>query len=291
MTLRAFTSISNAFRDNARLTVILIAGALVATASAAAVGYSVWQVRYHLAVSRLVFNRNWALLDELTHDLHASDDTLHEAAPAADAPSANAPYIVVSIADRRMWYKMGNETLYSTRVAVGSGKTLVKQNGRDEYRFDTPRGRLVVQSKDVDPPWVPPDWHFVEIARKRKLKLVKLKKGDSIPAGDSSFITVAGSDVVRKMPDGTIVPFETSEGHEIVVGKELIVPPFGTNQRKYRGVLGSHRLNLGDGYALHGTNEPASVGKAVSHGCVRLRNEDIDYLYGLVPVGTAVYIY
>jgi lipoprotein-anchoring transpeptidase ErfK/SrfK len=93
------------------------------------------------------------------------------------------------------------------------------------------------------------------------------------------------------MPDGTIVPFETSEGHEIVVGKELIVPPFGTNQRKYRGVLGSHRLNLGDGYALHGTNEPASVGKAVSHGCVRLRNEDIDYLYGLVPVGTAVYIY
>lgn len=291
MTLRAFTSISNAFRDNARLTVILIAGALVASASAAAVGYSVWQVRYHLAVSRLVFNRNWALLDELTHDLHASDDTLHEAAPAADAPSANAPYIVVSIADRRMWYKMGNETLYSTRVAVGSGKTLVKQNGRDEYRFDTPRGRLVVQSKDVDPPWVPPDWHFVEIARKRKLKLVKLKKGDSIPAGDSSFITVAGSDVVRKMPDGTIVPFETSEGHEIVVGKELIVPPFGTNQRKYRGVLGSHRLNLGDGYALHGTNEPASVGKAVSHGCVRLRNEDIDYLYGLVPVGTAVYIY
>jgi|SRR6185437_15776706 lipoprotein-anchoring transpeptidase ErfK/SrfK len=291
MTLRAFTSISNAFRDNARLTVILIAGALVATASAAAVGYSVWQVRYHLAVSRLVFNRNWALLDELTHDLHASDDTLHEAAPAEDAPSANAPYIVVSIADRRMWYKMGNETLYSTRVAVGSGKTLVKQNGRDEYRFDTPRGRLVVQSKDVDPPWVPPDWHFVEIARKRKLKLVKLKKGDSIPAGDSSFITVAGSDVVRKMPDGTIVPFETSEGHEIVVGKELIVPPFGTNQRKYRGVLGSHRLNLGDGYALHGTNEPASVGKAVSHGCVRLRNEDIDYLYGLVPVGTAVYIY
>lgn len=291
MTLRAFTPLARAFRDNARLTVILIAGAVVALASAAAVGYSVWQTRYHLAVNRMVYNRNWALLGQLTHEADSSGDSLRTPAATADAPSASAPYIVVSIADRRMWYKVGNETLYSTRVAVGSGKTLVKQNGRDEYRFDTPRGRLVVQSKDVDPPWVPPDWHFVEIAKKRKLKLVKLKKGDTIPAGDSSVITVAGNDVVRKMPDGTVVPFETSEGHEIVVGKELIVPPFGRNQRKYRGVLGSHRLNLGDGYALHGTNEPASVGKAVSHGCVRLRNEDIDYLYGLVPVGTAVYIY
>ncbi|MGH7632772.1 MAG: L,D-transpeptidase family protein, partial [Gemmatimonadaceae bacterium] len=171
MTPRVFTSLSSAFRDNARLTAVLIAGALVALASAAAVGYSVWQVRYHLAVNRMVFNRNWALLDQFTHDMHASGDSLPAPVAAADAPSANAPYIVVSIADRRMWYKVGNETLYSTRVAVGSGKTLVKQNGRDEYRFDTPRGRLVVQSKDVDPPWVPPDWHFVEIARKRKLKL------------------------------------------------------------------------------------------------------------------------
>ena len=40
-----------------------------------------------------------------------------------------------------------------------------------------------------------------------------------------------------------------------------------------------------------GTNQPASVGRAVSHGCVRLRNEDIAKLYAMVPVGTPVYIY
>ena len=57
------------------------------------------------------------------------------------------------------------------------------------------------------------------------------------------------------------------------------------------GGLGTHRLNLGNGYALHGTNQPASVGRAVSHGCVRLRNEDIAKLYAMVPVGTPVYIY
>jgi lipoprotein-anchoring transpeptidase ErfK/SrfK len=33
------------------------------------------------------------------------------------------------------------------------------------------------------------------------------------------------------------------------------------------------------------------VGQAVSHGCVRLRNEDIAQLYTMVPVGTPVYIY
>ena len=77
----------------------------------------------------------------------------------------------------------------------------------------------------------------------------------------------------------------------IVVNGNIVVPPYGTNQRRYEGVLGTHRLNLGDGYALHGTNVPESIGQSVSHGCVRLRNEDIETLYRMVPVGTPVYIY
>ena len=71
----------------------------------------------------------------------------------------------------------------------------------------------------------------------------------------------------------------------------IIVPPYGTNQRKYLGVLGTHRLKLGDGYALHGTDQPQSIGKSVSHGCIRLRNEDIETLFQMVPVGTVVYVY
>ena len=42
---------------------------------------------------------------------------------------------------------------------------------------------------------------------------------------------------------------------------------------------------------MHGTNQPDTVGRAVSHGCVRLRNEDIAKLYAMVEVGTPVYIY
>ena len=36
---------------------------------------------------------------------------------------------------------------------------------------------------------------------------------------------------------------------------------------------------------------PESIGQSVSHGCVRMRNEDIERLYPMVAVGTPVYIY
>jgi hypothetical protein len=47
-------------------------------------------------------------------------------------------------------------------------------------KFETPRGRLVVQGKEEDPSWVPPDWHFVGQAKKRGLGIVQLNRG---PAG------------------------------------------------------------------------------------------------------------
>jgi len=68
-------------------------------------------------------------------------------------------------------------------------------------------------------------------------------------------------------------------------------PSSSSSSRRYEGVLGTHRLNMGNGYAIHGTNQPRTVGHAVSHGCVRMRNEDIAKLYTMVPAGTPVYIY
>lgn len=43
-------------------------------------------------------------------------------------------------------------------------------------------------------------------------------------------------------------------------------------------------------FRLHGTNEPWTIGQAVSSGCIRLTNEDIVDLYSRAPVGTAVTI-
>lgn len=51
------------------------------------------------------------------------------------------------------------------------------------------------------------------------------------------------------------------------------------------------RLAAGDGtYMIHGTNNPIAVGLAVTHGCIRMYPEDIEALFAMVPVGTAVRI-
>jgi hypothetical protein len=249
------------------------------------------EARYRRDVSRMVFNDNLELLRQIQAATGQVDDTLSRILAESPNIRTDQRFIVVSIEERRLWYKQGDSTLFTTGVATGSGRTLVKEGGGDVWKFETPRGRLVVISKDSMPMWVPPDWHFVEQARKRGLGLVRLNRGEAIRASDGSVITTAGSDLVRRFSDGRQVPLEASDGREIAVGGNLIIPPFGTNQRKYKGVLGTRRLNLGDGYALHGTNRPETIGQAVSHGCVRLRNADIEWLYDNVTVGTPVYIY
>jgi hypothetical protein len=268
-----------------------LTGFAAATAASALLLTKTADLRYQRDVNRMVFNDNLGVLDEVKAKLGMTGDTLKQLLSESPAVAPNQPYLVVSIAERELWYKQGNETLFHTQVATGSGKTLVSTTAGKQWKFETPRGRLRVQAKEVDPAWVPPDWHFQEQAMKRGLGVVRMERGTVIPTSDGGAVMVRGADVVRRSRNGSMVPLEANDGREIVVGGNIIVPPYGTNQRRYLGVLGTRRLVLGDGYALHGTNKPESIGQAVSHGCVRLRNEDIEKLYDMVPVGTPVYIY
>jgi lipoprotein-anchoring transpeptidase ErfK/SrfK len=53
--------------------------------------------------------------------------------------------------------------------------------------------------------------------------------------------------------------------------------------------LGTRWMGLGyKGYGIHGTNVPSSIGKAASHGCIRMRQHDVEELFALVDVGTTV---
>jgi L,D-transpeptidase ErfK/SrfK len=62
-----------------------------------------------------------------------------------------------------------------------------------------------------------------------------------------------------------------------------VVPPGPDNP------LGEYRLRLSEGlYAIHGTNNPWSIGRQSTNGCIRLYPEDLEILYPLVPVGTPV---
>ena len=56
--------------------------------------------------------------------------------------------------------------------------------------------------------------------------------------------------------------------------------------------LGPRWIGFGvKGYGIHGTSEPRSIGKAASHGCIRLNNRDIVQLFAMVSVGDTVEIH
>ena len=248
------------------------------------------QARRDRDLTQAVYNENADILATVREQAATTGDSLNQVLAASPDSLGDQPYIVISIAENQLWYKRGATVLFHTRVATGTGKFLERAGG-SRWKFETPRGRLVVIRKDIDPAWVPPDWHYVEMARKLGKRLRRLDRGQSIPMPGGGVLTVSGNDVVTRYADGREVPFEVREGKEIIVGRDLYIPPLNSNQRRYVGTLGVNRLYLGDGYGIHGTDEPTSIGRGASHGCVRVRNEDIETLFRIVPVGTPVYIY
>jgi hypothetical protein len=281
--------LSSIFSYGGRTVWGLILGFVAAAALSVMLLTRTAELRYQRDVNRMVYNDNLGVLNEVKASLGLTGDSLKALLSASPAEAANTPYLVISMADHMLWFKHGKEVLFQAPVATGSGKELVA--GGLQWRFETPRGRLVVQAKEEDPAWVPPDWHFLELANKRGLGVVRLASGQAISVGDG-VITTRGGEVVRRYGDGRTVSLGGgTEGREIIAGGNVIIPPYGTTARRYLGVLGTRRLKMGDGYAIHGTNKPETIGRSVSHGCVRMRNEDIERLYPMVPVGTPVYIY
>lgn len=59
-----------------------------------------------------------------------------------------------------------------------------------------------------------------------------------------------------------------------------------------RNPMGARVIGLGPGgeYAIHGTNDPSSIGRSVSFGCIRMHNQDVIDLYARVRIGTPVVV-
>jgi lipoprotein-anchoring transpeptidase ErfK/SrfK len=74
------------------------------------------------------------------------------------------------------------------------------------------------------------------------------------------------------------------------VEKGRAVPAPDSPKRYFPGEMGMYALYLGDGLAIHGTRNQSSVGRAVSHGCMRLSKNGIATVYPLVKVGSRVII-
>ena len=69
------------------------------------------------------------------------------------------------------------------------------------------------------------------------------------------------------------------------------VPPPDSPKRLIHGHLGKYALNLGEGILIHGTDDADSIGKYVSHGCIRVPDSMLETLWKNVKVGTDVYVY
>jgi lipoprotein-anchoring transpeptidase ErfK/SrfK len=71
----------------------------------------------------------------------------------------------------------------------------------------------------------------------------------------------------------------------------LPVPPPDSPERYEYGVLGEYALAFGNGYLVHGTLYQRFLGMPVTHGCIRLGDEDLRKVYQSLNLGSRIYIY
>jgi L,D-transpeptidase ErfK/SrfK len=67
--------------------------------------------------------------------------------------------------------------------------------------------------------------------------------------------------------------------------------PRSLAERRDEDTLGDYALYFGNGYMIHGTLYQRYLGKSITHGCIRLGDEDLERVFHLCPVGTPIYIY
>jgi lipoprotein-anchoring transpeptidase ErfK/SrfK len=118
----------------------------------------------------------------------------------------------------------------------------------------------------------------------RLFKRLRLVKTYPIAVGQAGLETPAG---IRHVLDKQVNPtwhVPNSPWAGSLAGQ--VIPPSDP-----RDPLKARLLDLGDGFAIHGTAEDWSIGTAASHGCIRMHVSDVIDLYPRVPVGTPVLIH
>lgn len=131
-----------------------------------------------------------------------------------------------------------------------------------------------------------------------------LKKGENILR---EAVVSTGSGSTLKDPSGKREwVFDTPRGEHSVRSKiknpDWVKPdwafieegeniPSDYRKRVESGVLGDYALAIGNGYLIHGTLYSRMLGRNVSHGCVRVGGDDLEFVYNNAPIGTKVLIY
>ena len=202
------------------------------------------------------------------------------------AHNATGFRIVISLDDRALWVLRNSDTIRTASIGVASGLTL-RVAGR-RWTFRTPRGKHTVIGSKVAPIWTPPDWAYAETADRYNLALAWLSPEKPVSLRDGRSLTVRGGAVGLVDRNGVFKALPRDE--HIVFDSTLYVPPHGTINRSVKGQLGPYALDLGNSYLLHG-GAPGDSELAPTHGCIRLSDGDLEWLYRNIEKGTPVYIY
>jgi len=229
-----------------------------------------------------------AIPPDLAQLFKSRQDSVGWARGRIGAQRANGFRVVVDLFQHHLFAIRNDDTLRAASVATALNTTL--SFGGRTWLFETPRGVRTVLGKEADPVWRAPDWHFAEVAFENRLAMRSITRGQTVRLQDGSRLLVEGDEVgIILRGQSNFTPLAVDE--HIVFDNTLFVPPLDTKQRQIRGELGAYRLILGNGFLLHGTPYGASIGTSATHGCIRLADADIAWLYENVPVGTKVYIY
>lgn len=104
---------------------------------------------------------------------------------------------------------------------------------------------------------------------------------------------IVNGQVVRTFPVAVGAPQSPSPAGEFTIINRLSQPTYYRPGKVIgpgaSNPLGTRWLGLDrKGYGIHGTDDPDSIGYARSHGCIRLRNSDVEELFDLLRVGDVV---
>ena len=120
--------------------------------------------------------------------------------------------------------------------------------------------------------------------------LVSTGSGDILPEPSGKrqwvFDTPRGEYAVKSKVEN---PFWVKPDWAFIEEGEPI--PKNKDDRVVSGELGDYALGFGSGYFLHGTLYTRLLGRNVTHGCVRIGDEDLKFLFKSASIGTKIYIY
>jgi len=129
----------------------------------------------------------------------------------------------------------------------------------------------------------------------QKLKIPSYKFSVWVDKSDNTLVLKGDQDILKtytvstgsnnSTPVGTFKVTDKLEDPTWYKAGAIISPGSADNQ------LGTRWLGISlKGYGIHGTLDPGSLGKQVTAGCIRMKNEEVEELYSLVPPGTEVTI-